>query len=205
MKRTVLKKNGPHVYVSAKPSDQTHMMIGVPAFSYSDPRRAALVVLSAILGGGMASRLFERVRERMGAGYYISASASSFTDHGFFSASAGVDSARLGESVTAILEEFARIRDVLVPEEELARTLSALVGRIVMGLESSDEYAEFYGVREILNRGIRTPEEVIRDLSRVTAAEVQSVARALFKEENLRISVIGPGHDAAQLEKLLVL
>lgn len=205
MKKTVYQKNASRVCVSVKPSDQTHFVLGVPAYAQNDPRRPALTFLAGILGGGMASRLSERIREEMGAGYYIGASGNTFTDHGFLSVSAGVDSRRLEESIRAIIHEFARMRDEIVPDDEMERVRAGLIGRIFMGLESSDEYAEFFGVREILNRGIRTPEDIIRDLSRVTAKEIQAVARDIFKDGKLYLSVIGPGHDASQLEKLLVL
>ena len=77
----------PQVKVQFKESDQTHLVIGCRAFDITDPRRYALEVMGDILGGGMSSRLFQRVREELGAAYYVKAGADFFSDHGFFAVS----------------------------------------------------------------------------------------------------------------------
>ena len=74
-----------------KESDQAHLVLGFRAFDMFDERRYALRVLADLLGGGMSSRLFTRIREKMGAAYYIGAGADLSLDHGLLSISAGVD------------------------------------------------------------------------------------------------------------------
>ncbi|MDD4762124.1 MAG: pitrilysin family protein, partial [Candidatus Pacebacteria bacterium] len=99
------------VMVYNKKSDQTHLIIGVRAFSVFDERRKALSVISEILGGGMSSRLFQKVRDDLGAAYYVKAEADLFTDHGYFGVAAGIDNKRIKEVTEAILGEFKRLKE----------------------------------------------------------------------------------------------
>src|SRR5581483_4188541 len=102
-------------------------------------------VLSALLGGGMSSRLFQKLRDEMGVGYYVHSSFDAYTDHGYLDVSTGVDSARVKEVIKAILEEFERLKTERVSEEELKKVKDYITGNLFLGLESSDSIAEFYG------------------------------------------------------------
>src|SRR3990167_5402621 len=112
----------------------------------------------------------------MGAGYYISAGNEFFTDHGFFSVATGVDNTRVKEVVKAILEELARAKDELLPEEELVRTKNFIIGNLFSGLETSHSLASFYGQKEILSRPMKTPEEIAEEVRAVTAEEIRPLA-----------------------------
>ncbi|MEK7110551.1 MAG: insulinase family protein, partial [Patescibacteria group bacterium] len=80
----------------------------------------------------------------------------------------------------------------LVPPQELRKTKDHMIGKMVLGLETSDEIAGFYGGQEILTKKLKEPNEVIRDLKAVTAEEIRAVARALFTDRRLNFAVIGP-------------
>ncbi len=186
-----------------KESDQTHLVLGVRSFPLSHPSYYPLMVLSGILGTGMSSRLFQKVRTEMGLGYYVGASNTAFTDHGLFAASAGVVNERVKEAVSVIVKEFARLKDEQVGEDELAKTKDMLAGGLVLGLESSDEITEYYGFQEILRKKLATPEEVITKIRKVTAKEVQKVAQQIFITKHLNLALIGPWKDKKDFEKLL--
>ena len=193
----------PAVMVVNKASDQTHLVLGVRSFSLKHKSYPVLAVMAGVLGGGMSSRLFQKVRTEMGLGYYVRAANDSFTDHGIFATSAGVVNARAPEAVSAILAEFKRLKTDLVPAIELKKTKDMLAGRLMLGLESSDEIAEFYGFQEVLKKKIAAPEEVLRRMERVTAGDIRRVASELFVEGHLNLALIGPWEDANAFRKLL--
>lgn len=193
----------PQMFVKFKESGQSHLVMGVRAFDLFDRRRFAIQVLADVLGGGMSSRLFKKVREELGAAYYIDADADLSLDHGVFAISAGVDHGKIDVVIEAILAECRRLRDELVPEEELQRTKDHMSGGIILGLETSDALASFYGGQEILTKKLLPPEKFIDMIRKVSAAEVQAVARELFINKGLNLAVIGPYQNEELFKKIL--
>lgn len=189
------KQTKPQELVFHKASDQTHLVLGFRAFGVHDDRKYALQVLTDILGGGMSSRLFQKIREEMGAAYYVRASDDLYSDHGLVTMSAGVQHEKLEDVIKAGLEEFARLRKEPVPEEELQRTKDHLIGNLALSLETSDELASFYGGQEVMNLPIIEMNELADRIKRVKAEEVQNLARDLFRDAGLNLSVIGPFKD----------
>lgn len=201
--RTKEFQKKPAVFAKFKESDQTHLILGVRAFDVFDERRYGLQVLGDILGGGMSSRLFRRIREEMGAAYYVRASSEFFLDHGYMSVSAGVDHKKVNHVIKAILEEMKRLSDETVGAEELKKAKEHLVGNLFLGLETSDELAGFYGGQEILTRRILKPEDIAVKIQEVDAASVKKIARSLFADSKLNLAVIGPHRNTGALKKIL--
>ena len=203
--KTVDSQNKPAILVQHKASDQTHIVLGYRAFSMYDKRRYALEVLNDILGGGMSSRLFQRVREQLGAAYYVRAGSDLLTDHGLFTVSAGLDNRRVREVIKAILEELKRIRDYKVSDAELKKAKNHLIGTMMIGLETSDEVASFYGHQELFHKEIMSPKEMLKKIEAVTANEVLKVAKDIIKNQHLNLALIGPFKDKKEFEKILCL
>ncbi|RJP45852.1 insulinase family protein [Candidatus Parcubacteria bacterium] len=199
------RQRKPEILLKFKESDQGHLVLGAPAFDVFDERRYAAELLGDILGGGMSSRLFHRVREELGAAYYVRAASELFVDHGYFSVSAGVDNARIGIVLRAILEEFYRLRVELVEPKELRKSKDHLIGGLILNLETSDELASFYGSQEILTRKVLEPKEIIERVQAVTPEEIRAVAKRIFREGKLNLAVVGPYKRAEMLRKILVL
>ncbi len=185
----------PAELIKSKDSDQTHLVMGFRAFSLFDKRRFALEVLADILGSGFSSRLWQKIREEMGAAYYIRASADLYSDHGLIEMWAGVDHKKFKDVIKASLTEFARLRDEKVSAAELERAKEHLVGTLFLSLETSDELAFYYGLQEIQNFPILTPDALAEKIKAVRAEEIQAVARDLFRNESLNLAVIGPFKD----------
>ena len=181
----------PQESVRFKETDQAHLILGFRAFSMFDPRRFALQLLAHVLGGGMSSRLFQRIREEMGAAYYVHASADLLSDHGLLSMAAGVQEKRIEHVIKAALEEFKRISEETIPAGELARAKEHLVGNLFLSLETSDEIALFYGCEEVLRVPLMTPEEVAKNIYAVTSDAVRAAARATIVNAGLNLAVIG--------------
>lgn len=197
------RQHKPGVLTHHKTSDQTHLVIGVRSFPLKHKNYPILGVLSAILGSGISSRLFQKVRTEMGLGYYVHAGNESFTDHGIFTVSAGVVNERAPEAVSAIVRELEELKNIPVPMAELKKVKDMLAGRLVLGLESSDELAEFYGFQEVLRRKLRTPDALIKSMRAVTEKDIQRVAKEIFVTEHLNLALIGPWKDGAPFQELL--
>jgi len=195
----------PQILVHAKDSGQSHVVLGFRAFNLFDPRRYAVQVLGDVLGGGMSSRLFKKVREELGAAYYVGADAELFLDHGVFTIVAGVDHAKTEIVLKAVLEECRRMVDEPIDAKEFQRSKDHMIGNMILGLETSDELAAFYGSQEILTKKIVPPEEVIKRVKAVTPQEVRTVARGIFKNQGLNLAVIGPYEGKRNFEKIMKL
>lgn len=202
-KKTSDAQKEPQVAVQFKETDQTHFILGVRSFPVYDKRNPIVSVLSGVLGSGMSSRLFRKIRDEMGVGYYVRAGNSAFTDHGYFAVSAGVANDRIEEVVRAVRGELERLKNDLVSADELAKVKEHLVGMMYLGLESSSDLAEYYGVQEVLRRDLRTPKEKEKLIRAVTAEDIRKMARKLFVEKNLNLALIGPFKNGEKLKPLL--
>jgi predicted Zn-dependent peptidase len=202
-KKTTEQQSSPKISLHFKESDQAHLVLGFRAFNMFDKRRYAARVLADMLGGGMSSRLFTRIREKMGAAYYIGAGTDLSLDHGLLSISAGVDRSKIEPVITAILEECAALRDEAVTEKELQKTKDHMIGGLVLGLETSDDLASFHGSQEVLTGGTTPPAVLAARIKKVTARDVQAVAKAIFKDAGLNLAIVGPYKEQARFKKIL--
>ncbi len=193
----------PAVSVKFKETDQSHLIVGFRAFDTYDKRRAALELLSTVLGGGMSSRLFQKVREELGAAYYVKAGADLFTDHGFFSIAAGVEHSKLEIVIKAILHECKNMSELLITEKELEEAKDQLAGRMVLGLETSDELAMYYGGQEVIKEALKSPEDYLKEIKKVTREDIQKVAKFIFQNNKLNLALIGPAKDGEKIKPLL--
>ncbi len=189
--KAIENQTTPQLLIKFKKTDQTHLVIGVRSFDVSSKYNSAIRILSAILGGGMSSRLFQKLRDEMGVGYYVSASNDSYTDHGVFTISTGVDNLRVKEVVKAILAELKKMKEDIVPQDELQKAKDYLIGNMFLGLESSDSQAEFCGYQEILKREVKTPDEMAEKLNAVTSEDIKALANLIFTDANLNMALIG--------------
>ena len=94
--------------------------------------------------------------------------------------------------ISEVLKECKRMKDELVSEDELARVKEYLIGNMLLELESSDSFSNFYGSQEILNRPIRTPEEVSERVRKVTSADIQNLAREIWNKNTLNLAITCP-------------
>jgi predicted Zn-dependent peptidase len=193
----------PQSKVVYKDTGQTHLAIGFRTFSIFDERKEAMRVLAAILGGGMSSRLFAKMRNVLGICYYVRARHTALTDHGLLTVSAGVDTSRVELGIQTILEEVQRLVTEPVSPAELQKAKDYISGHMLLNLETSDAQAEYAAHQEILKREITTPDDSIRKIQNVTAEEIQALAREFLVEKGLNLAIIGPYKDPHQFDKLL--
>ena len=199
------KQTRPKTLIHYKKTDQTHLYLGVRAYDLFHPDKYALGILATILGGYMSSRLWIRVREREGLGYYIRTGAETDTDSGYLATRAGIDNKRVDRAIKLILDEYKRIREKKVSEDELKKAKDNIKGGTLLEMESSDAQASFYAGQEILTNKILTLEQKFAKIESVTVGDVQRVAKDIFKPEKLNLALIGPFKDKERFDKLLIL
>ena len=195
-------QKAPAILVKHKETDQTHLVLGVRTFDTFDKRTPVLRVLSTILGGGMSSRLFMKLRDELGLCYYVSASPDLYTDHGVFQVAAGVDTTKVKAAIEAIMTELRRFVDESVPAAELRKAKDFLIGNLYLGLESSDELAQFVGMQEILRKPLKDADLVSKEIEAVTVSDIQKLAREIFVSVGLNLAIIGPFKDATGFEDI---
>ncbi len=193
----------PEIFVKFKETDQAHLVLGVRSFDAKSEYDSVLTVLSTILGRGMSSRLFQKLREEMGVGYYIHAGQDSYTDHGVFSISAGVDTKRTEEVISVLLSECKKIINEPISDEEMKKVKDYICGSFMLGLETSDARAEYVAIDTILRGKITSPKEEIEKIQSVTIEQVKDIAKKIFVDEGLNLAIIGPYKDKGQFEEIL--
>lgn len=201
------KQEKPQVLLYNKKTDQTHISLGVRAYSLSHADRHVLALLGVILGGGMSSRLFTSVRGNLGLAYYIYSGSDMYTDSGYFTTQAGIDAKNAEKVIKIILAEYKKIVNEGTCESELGKVKNYLKGRIIMGMESSSATASFYASQEILKGQIFTLEEKLAGIDAVKTEDVRRVAADIFKNEKLNLALMGPVKkgDKERIKKILKL
>ncbi|MBI2612678.1 insulinase family protein [Candidatus Kaiserbacteria bacterium] len=197
------EQSAPRIAIKEKKTDQTHFILGVPAYPYLHKDEYALAVLSTILGSGMSSRLFLEVREKRGLAYSIHAWVERYPDTGAFMVQAGVEHGKLEKTVSTILTEFKKIKKTKVSAAELTKAKQYIKGTMTLALETSDEIAN-HAVTSMINLGrVRPLEEILKGIDTVSASDIQRVARDLLVTPKLNLAIIGPHLDQKRFTSLL--
>ena len=196
---------GERILTGRRDTAQAQLALGVPALRRDHPEAWTLAVLNAVLGDGMSSRLFLSLREERGLAYDVSSGVVEYADAGALEVSAGVDPDHLPEALDAILVELARLRDELVPDEELAKAKAYLAGGLELRLEETRHLAGWVGGQEALHEKVLTLDEALAAIAAVDAPSVHSLAKALVRDEALRMSVVAPARYLRGLDARLVL
>jgi len=196
-------QRGPRVSIERRKTDQTHFVLGVRSYPLDHPCRYACSVLNTILGVGMSSRLFVEVRQKRGLAYYIGSQMLPYTDVGTLFAFGGVNNKRFKEAISITVGELRRLKEKSVPAKELRKAKEMIKGGLALNLESPGFVARFLAEQELLEKRVKSPEELVRKIDAVTAAEVRRVAQELFVAENLNLAIIGSGLEKGRLLSLL--
>jgi len=199
----ISEQQAPRIAIKEKQTDQTQLMIGVPAYPYLHKDEYALAVLATILGGGMSSRLFTEVREKRGLAYSVHAWADKYPDTGYFVVQAGVEHAKLQKAVSTILAEFKKMKRTKVSAEELAKAKSYIKGTKTISMETSDAIAG-NAAASLINLGkVRPLEEMLKGIDKVSAADIERISRDIFQTKGLNLAIIGPHLKKSNFHSLL--
>ncbi len=175
-----------------KRTEQAHVCIGWRGVPQEHPDKYALDMLNAILGEGMSSRLFLELREKRALAYDVHSYNANFVDAGHVAIYAGVTPDRITEVIAAALAEVAKMRETVVPADEIERVRDFNKGRLELRLEDSRGVSNWLAGQELFLGRVRTVEEVCAIIDGVSAADVQRVARQYLRPELAYIAAVGP-------------
>ncbi len=192
----------PMLVLHGEDTEQAHLMLGVPAPSRHDPRRAALAVLNTALGGGPSSRLFQQVREQRGLAYSVYSSYTTYADSGSLSVYAGCAPQRLGEVAAVVRDVLAGVAAGGVTPAEVARAQGNLRGGLVLGLEDTPSRMTRLGRAELDHGRQRSVAESLQMIAAVAPDEVTALAEELLAAP-LTTAVVGPYDDETDLPDAL--
>lgn len=175
-----------------KPSlEQVHLCLGVDAHAMADPRRFAGYVLSTLLGGGYSSRLFLKIRERLGLAYSVFSDLSMYSDTGCLSVYAGTSLEALPKVIECVLAEFHDLKKTPIGPEELRRAKDHLKGSLALSLESTSSRMSNLARQEKYFKRTHSLDEVTENIEKVTSEEITALAQEWFHQDKIAIAVLG--------------
>ena len=172
---------------------QTHIVFGTDTFPLRDPRRFALAILTNVFGGGMSSRLFQRVREELGLAYAIFAYKHFYQSTGQLGAYIGTQPATADAAADAIRAEYARIAREGLPADELADGKQQLKGQVMLSLESPSARMGRLAGFVLHEDEYRPLDRMLAEIDAVTTGDVAGVAAEFFAPERQTVLRLGPG------------
>jgi predicted Zn-dependent peptidase len=179
------------VAVTADDTEQANLVLGTHGVSRHDPRRFALGVLSAALGGGMSSRLFQRIREERGLAYSVYSFSGCYADAGAFGVYAGCQPGKTDEVLGLMIDELDAAAAGSLTDAEIERGKGQMRGGIVLGLEDSGSRMTRIGKSELAYGEILGVDELLAVIDGVTPQDVTDVAADLLARPRC-LTVVGP-------------
>ena len=176
----------------SKNTEQTHLALSLHAPGKDHPDEYAADLLNVILGGNMSSRLFNEVREERGLAYDIGSFMRRHQETGAFVVSAGVDHKKAKDALAVILTELERMTDEIVKLDELGRAKEFYLGQFELGLENSMSQMLWNGENLMTLGALKDPEEIVKNIRKVSAEDLLRVAGNLFKTSSLNLAMVGP-------------
>jgi len=187
-----IRQQQPSVKVLNKKTEQTYLSVGIRACRREDPQMFALKILSIILGENASSRLFQEVRETHGLAYDVQTSIEKFIDTGALIINVGTDRKKALKCMELIMSELRRLTAEEVGRDELLTAKQYCLGQLAMSVEKTFDHMLWMGESLVTTNRVLTVPELIEGFKKVTAADMQQLARELFVDKNLCLSVIGP-------------
>ncbi len=201
--KVIEKQEKPECLLESRKTDQTHIILGVRGYNLFHPLRYGLEILSIILGGMMSSRLFVKIRGKLGLAYYINSDVEENPDTGYLFIRSGIDNNRVDLAISTILKELKKMREKKISVSELKKAKENLKGKLALSLEPSDAQAIFFGLQELLENKILTLKEIYKKIDQVSPAMILKIARDIFKPEKLNLALVGPFEKKEKFEKIL--
>ncbi|HEU68605.1 MAG TPA: insulinase family protein [Candidatus Acetothermia bacterium] len=192
---------GSGVVLAERAIQQVHLAVGFPTIPIGSPHRYGIEVLNALLGGGVSSRLFQRVREELGLAYTVFSATSYYSDAGALALYAATEEKKLPRVVDLLWGEVEALARTPPPPSDLRRAIQRLVNAFLLGLDDPSGRMVRLGTAIALGRTPAPPDEVVRRLRAVTGEEVQELAQRFLNPDRAAWAAVGPCGD--RLRQLL--
>lgn len=174
-----------------KALEQVQICLGAPSPHISHERRYVSYILNTLLGGGMSSRLFQKIREEQGLAYSIYSDLNPYRDTGSLCVYAGTSRESARKVVAEIVTEFRRLKDELVGDEEMRRVKDQLKGNLMLSLESSTARMSNLARQDMYFDRFFDLDEIIARVEQVTPEEIQEMAASMFRSDSIGVAVLG--------------
>lgn len=174
-----------------KSLEQVQICLGVPAPHISHERRYVAYILNTLLGGGMSSRLFQKIREEQGLTYSIFSELNPYRDTGCMCVYAGTSAESAPKVVASVVEEFKKMKNDRISEAELRRVKDQLKGNLMLSLESSSARMSNLARQEMYFDRFFDLDEIIHRVEAVTADDLVEMSNSLFHPEKIAVTVLG--------------
>ncbi|MBV9440299.1 MAG: insulinase family protein [Candidatus Eremiobacteraeota bacterium] len=182
----------PAVDATVDDTEQAYILLGAPGLGMRDERRYALSILDAILGGGMSSRLFQRIREERALAYEVTTFQQGCREAGLFGVSAGCVPERAQECVDLIAAELDRVLEDGVADDEVRRAREHLKGSLTLALESTFNRMMRLARNHLVHGRDVSPDEVEQRFDEVQRGDVERLAADLLTPAQRGLCVLGP-------------
>jgi predicted Zn-dependent peptidase len=190
-------QGGPNRTGTKKKTAQSHISLGVPIFPYRDKRRYTALVLSNVLGGGMSSRLFQSIREKLGLVYSIYSFLDFFEDAGILGIYMGTHRKNVVWVLELVLKEIRKLKRDGLTSEELSHAKYQLKGNLMLALENTSNRMNRLARYELLLRDYVTVDECINLINKIRSRNVIDLACDFFTSDKLCAVVLGPDGQSA--------
>ena len=171
---------------------QTHIVIGSDAFPHSDPRRYAMSMIGMLFGGGMSSRLFQRIREELGLAYSVYSFQSFHEDAGMHGVYVGTTPESARAAVDAINEEMEKLSGEGLSDADIAAGKSQIKGQITLALESPTSRMYRAAGTELYGEPYRTLDELLALIDSIDADTVADLCKTFYNPGRQTLVSLGP-------------
>lgn len=183
-------------------TEQAHIFLGMPGVDRNDKRRFAMGVLSAALGGGMSSRLFQEIREKRGLAYSVYSYAQQFAGSGFIGFYAGCNPGKATEVVSIMRDVLHDVASKGLTHEELSRAQGAVRGALVLSQEDTGSRMSRIGKSELVYGEIMTFDQILKAVADVSSADIRALADQILHAAPT-LAVVGPFSKRSVFERVL--
>ena len=193
----------PTIKVKEKETEQVHLCIGINGMEHGEEKLYSLIAINNIFGGGMSSRLFQRIRESRGLVYSIYSYPTSYKDAGSFSIYSGMNPSNLQEVIELIMDEMKILRDKGLTDNEISKSKEQLKGNYILGLESTSSRMNSIGKSELILGRIYSPEEILKKIDKVNSDTINEVINTIFLNSEMSLAIVGNINKEIDFKKLI--
>ncbi len=192
-----------NVTIREKDTEQAHICLGFNGYEHGSEKLYTLLAINNIFGGGMSSRLFQRIRESKGLVYSIYSYPSSYISAGLFIIYAGMNPEHVSTVTEMIIDEIQYLKKNSITGEELDKSKEQLKGNFILGLESTSSRMNGIGKSELILGRTYTPEEILKKIDNIKIDDVNEIIQTIFDLENTSFSAVGNLNKNFDFKKLI--
>lgn len=191
------------ISIVPRKSEQTHICFGLKGIEYGSDELYSLLAVNNIFGGGMSSRLFQKIREEKGVAYSVYSFPSSYNKMGMFSIYAGLNPSCTDEVVKIVMDEIELLKTQKLTKDEIGKAKEQLKGSYILGLEGTGGRMTAIGKSELLQGKIYSPDEILEKIDAINEDSITNVIEKVFDRKSISMAVVGKIKKDIDFEKLI--